>query len=67
MYIQAAMSEALQTNKGIYRRNDRWPKGLWVLPTNTSLNLVLVTPEGKCGCNWAPRIDDLLADDWVVL
>lgn len=67
MFISEAVKEALNTNKGLYRRNDKWPKGVWVLPTNTILNMVLVTPECKCGRDWSPKAEDLVADDWIVL
>ena len=67
MHIHEAVSKAMQKNVGLYRRNDRWPKGLWVLPTNTSLNLVLVTPDFECRKCWEPSADDIIADDWIVL
>lgn len=66
MWIHEAVQEALKTNKGIYRRNDRWPKGVWVLPTQTCLHLVLVTPNFKCRKCWEPSVDDIIADDWQV-
>lgn len=66
MYIHEAIQKAAKKQKAIYRCSDKWPKGLSIIPTNTWVHCILVTPERECGRDWVPQSDDLTASDWEV-
>ena len=67
MNIKEAAEQAAKLGLGMRRRNDEWPPGLIVFPTDTVDCCVLeLETEGKKSRRrgWEPYADDLIAEDW---
>ena len=70
MTIKEAAEQAVKLGLGMRRRNDEWPPGLIVFPTDTVDCCVLeLETEGKKSRRrgWEPYADDLIAEDWELV
>ena len=70
MNIKEAAEQAVKLGLGMRRRNDEWPPGLIVFPTDTVDCCVLeLETEGKKSRRrgWEPYADDLIAEDWELV
>lgn len=63
MNIQDAIQAAAKKGRGIRRQSWR-EDGPILIPTNTSLCIILSISENKIIPRWNPSLDDLSADDW---
>lgn len=72
MNIQEATREASERGVGMRRINDEWAKyasDVAIIPTNTSCYCIVAYCEMKDDAShrWTPTLNDLLADDWIVV
>lgn len=65
MEIKKACLEAKKKGRGITRHS--WmPQPITILPTNTEDCCLILSNDGRKIAKWNPRLDDLIADDWIV-
>ncbi|WP_076634861.1 MW1434 family type I TA system toxin [Lactiplantibacillus plantarum] len=64
MKISKAIKEAQKSGLGIARRS-QFPRPIWLIPTNTTERILMVTKDGLSS-RWEPSADDLTAKDWIV-
>ncbi|WP_087843037.1 Thoeris anti-defense Tad2 family protein [Lactiplantibacillus plantarum] len=64
MKISKAIKEAQKSGRGIARRS-QFPRPIWLIPTNTTERILMVTKDGLSS-RWEPSTDDLTAKDWIV-
>lgn len=69
MNIKEAIDEALPKGKAVTRNLWQEDQALWVIPTNTSACMILLSHKEPIGQKlipgWQPEASDLQADDWV--
>ena len=70
MNIKEAIDEAMPQGKAITRKSwQEEDQALWVIPTNTSACMILLSHNEPVGQKvipgWQPEASDLQADDWV--
>ena len=64
MKISKAIKEAQKSGRGIARLS-QFPRPIWLIPTNTTERILMVTKDGWSS-RWEPSTDDLTAKDWIV-
>lgn len=63
MYINESAKLAHEINGAI--RRESWPTSWSIIPTNDPRRLCEAKAKGDVARGWQPKLDDLIADDWV--
>lgn len=65
MKLNNAMELAKQQRRGITRGS--WLKqSLWLIPSNTTLCMIMMSGDEMLSKRWNPKAEDITADDWLV-
>lgn len=65
MKLRKAIIKADQQKRGITRKS--WgARPMWIIPTNTTVCMILMNGDKAWGTRWNPKQSDLLADDWII-
>ena len=65
MNIQNSIEKAAEQKRGITR--EAWgPNPIWIIPTNTSACMIMMSDDKMLSTRWNPLAEDITATDWIV-